>query len=168
MGLFDLFKGKGAPSVELEGMLDDYTWLEEMKHSVNGSWHMYDVSFFAGGYDWNYIKDSAEYMIQNDLTKVVEVKIADTADHNITEEFLQTGSLLTTPSMDTERRVISVAGFSKVLDKNMMIIWIANARVMKFITDFDDETLIKKYAETLLRKNFGTENEMKMGKPVPV
>jgi len=79
---------------------------------------------------------------------------------------MQHGSLLTTPSMNTQRNVLSVAGLSRVLNKNMMIIWFANARGMKFITEFDDETLLKKYAETLLRKNFGTENEMKTGKPI--
>lgn len=156
------------PFARQEEFLDSYTWLEDVKHSMSGSWHVYDVTFFAGGYDWNYVKDSAEYMIRNDLTKVVEVKVADSAEYNITNEFMQYGSLLTTPSMNCEYNVISVAGFSKVLNKNMMIIWFTNARILKFITEFDDETLLRKYAETMLRQNFGTENEMKTGRPVPV
>ncbi len=186
MGLFSFFKGEdkgqadsdsmgtkdiqtsGNPFVRPEDTLDSYTWLENVQKSMYGSWYVYDVTFYADGYDWEYIRNSAEYMIYNDLTKVVEVKIADTVEYNITEEFMQHGSLLTTPSMNTQRNVLSVAGLSRVLNKNMMIIWFADARGMKFITEFDDETLLKKYAETLLRKNFGTENEMKTGKPIPL
>lgn len=186
MGLFNLFKGdangkgnadsngiQGAqersnPFAKGEETLDSFTWLEDVKHSMNGSWHVFDVTFFAGEYDWNHVRNNAEYTIMHDLTKVVEVKVADTAEYNITEEFMQYGSLLSTPSLDREYNVMSVAGFSKVLNKNMMVIWFTNARVMKFITDLEDETLLKKYAETLLRENFGTENAMKMGKPFSI
>jgi len=184
MGLFNFFKGEengkekpgtvetqgvqksNNPLARQEGMLDSYTWLEDVKHSMNGNWHVYDVTFYADGYDWDYVRNSAEYMILNDVTKVVEVKVADTVEYNITDEFMQYGSLLSTPSMNNEYRVMSVAGFSRVLNKNMMIIWFTNARVLKFITELEDETMLRKYAETMLRRNFGTENEMKTGRPI--
>ena len=40
-------------------------------------------------------------------------------------------------------------------------------QILRFFTIIDNEELVKKYAETVIRRTFGTENEMKLGKPIP-
>ena len=63
--------------------------------------------------------------------------------------------------------VLSVAGISKTLGAPMKIVWINQTQVLRFFTLVEDELLIKKYAETTIRRTFGTDNAMKLGKPIP-
>ena len=38
-------------------------------------------------------------------------------------------------------------------------------RVLRFFVQSDDETLVRRYAETVIRASFGTEDAMKLAKP---
>ena len=68
--------------------------------------------------------------------------------------------------LKTERGMLSAAGVSKEIGL-VKIVWINQTRVLRFFTMFDDSVKIEKYAETLIRRTFGTENAMKRGKPIP-
>ena len=46
------------------------------------------------------------------------------------------------------------------------IIVLLNVLGMRFFTIVDDETLIKKYIETVIRRTFGTNDAMKLAKPI--
>lgn len=49
----------------------------------------------------------------------------------------------------------------------MKIVWINQTQVLRFFTFVVDELLIKKYVETMIRRTFGSDNAMKLGKPIP-
>ena len=63
--------------------------------------------------------------------------------------------------------MLSVAGMSKALKAPMKIVWINQTQVLRFFTLSDDELMLKKYIETMVRRTFGTEDAMKLGKPIP-
>ena len=63
--------------------------------------------------------------------------------------------------------VLSIAGISKILKAPMKIVWINQTQVLRFFTLVDNDLLIKKYVDTVARRTFGTENAMKLGKPIP-
>ena len=63
--------------------------------------------------------------------------------------------------------ILSIAGISKTLKAPMKIVWINQTKVLRFFTSVDNDLLIKKYVETVIRRTFGTENAMKLGKPIP-
>nr|WP_240187016.1 hypothetical protein [Streptococcus lutetiensis] len=54
MGLLDLFrKKKKAESIDV---LDDDSYIQEIRHSSQEAWHQYDVLLAARGYGWNALK----------------------------------------------------------------------------------------------------------------
>ena len=63
--------------------------------------------------------------------------------------------------------ILSIAGISKTLKAPMKIVWINQTNALRFFTLVDNDLLIKKYVETVIRRTFGTENAMKLGKPIP-
>jgi len=48
-----------------------------------------------------------------------------------------------------------------------MVVWFNQTRVLRFFTTIDDDTLMTKYIETVIRRTFGTEDAMKLAQPVP-
>ena len=63
--------------------------------------------------------------------------------------------------------ILSVAGIIQTLKVPMKIVWFNQTRILRFFTLIDDELLIKKYVETVIRRTFGTKDAMKLGKPIP-
>ena len=51
-------------------MLDDVSFIGQMKHFSNGPWQQYDILLAARGYGWDYMLDCAEYMLQADIANV--------------------------------------------------------------------------------------------------
>ena len=152
MGLFDKFKKKNN-----EEYIDDVTFIRDIKHIQSGPWHQYDVLLAAQGYGWDYMISSADYMAAADLENISQVTsgFIDSEDTDITEE------------LKNEAASLSVAGISKTLKAPMKIVWFNQTQVLRFFTIVDDETLIKKYIETVIRRTFGTNDAMKLAKPIP-
>jgi hypothetical protein len=46
-------------------------------------------------------------------------------------------------------------------------VWYNQTRVLRLFTHINDETLVTKYVETIIRRTFGTKDAMKLAKPVP-
>ena len=65
-----------------------------------------------------------------------------------------------------EKSTLSIAGHSRTLNESIKIVWFNQTRVLRLFTLINDETLITKYVETVIRRTFGTENAMKLAKPV--
>lgn len=61
----------------------------------------------------------------------------------------------------------SVYGISRVLKCPVKIVWFNQSRVLRLFTIIDDEVLLTKYIETVIRRTFGTKDAMKLAKPVP-
>ena len=151
--------------------LDDITYIRDIKHIQSGVWHQYDVLLAARGYGWNTMIGWADYMAALDLEGVSEVTAANSAqgkDTDITESYKSSnGKCIETPELKTEKGLLSIAGISKTLKAPMKIVWFNQTRVMRFFTTIGDEPLVQKYVETVIRRTFGTENAMKLGKPIP-
>lgn len=179
MGLFDIFKKKSSqptsqasPSTKNPPTeyLDDITFIREMKHIPAGPWHQYDVLLAARGYGWDMMKDWADYMAEADLEHISQVTAGSLGaqERDITVSYSSNGSKCkNTPELNVEMGVLSVAGISKTLKAPMKIVWINQTQVLRFFTLSDDELIVKKYVETMIRRTFGTENAMKLGKPIP-
>ena len=180
MGLFDFMKKKTAaqpkksepvtPVKPAGDLLDDITFIKDMRHIPAGAWHQYDILLDARGYGWDMMKDWADYMAASDLEGISEVTTGSLGadDRNITQSYLaHEGKCRATPELETENGVLSLAGRSKTLGAPMKIVWFNQTRALRFFTLVDDELRIKKYAETVVRRTFGTENAMKPGKPIP-
>ena len=180
MGLFDIFKKKtpaasnqsASDTVKISDAeyLDDITFIREIKHIPAGPWHQYDVLLAAHGYGWDMMKDWADYMADADLEHISQVTTSTLGiqEKDITKSYTDNGGRCkNTPELHAEMGVLSVAGMSKTLKAPMKIVWINQTQVLRFFTLINDEMLIKKYVETMIRRTFGTEHEMKLGKPIP-
>ena len=180
MGLFDIFKKKTpvapnksitkAAEIPTSEYLDDITFIREIKHITAGPWHQYDVLLAARGYGWNMMKDWADYMSDADLEHISQVTTGSLGvqERDITRSYNDNGGKCkSTPELNLEMGVLSIAGMSKTLRAPMKIVWINQTQVLRFFTLVEDELLIKKYVETTIRRTFGTDNAMKLGKPIP-
>ena len=105
-----------------------------------------------------------------DLENISEVIVGElgVSTNNITESFIKNGYKLSSlPEVSTEQGMLSVAGLSNALKAPTKIVWFNQTRVLRIFTLINDEFIIKKYSESIARWNFGTENAMKIGKPIP-
>ncbi|WP_419563384.1 hypothetical protein [Ruminococcus sp.] len=112
---------------------------------------------------------SADYMAAADLENISQVTsgFIDSEDTNITELYKKSnGKFSETEELKNEAASLSVAGISKALKTPMKIVWFNQTQVLRFFTIVDDETLIKKYIETVIRRTFGTNDAMKLAKPI--
>ncbi len=179
MGLFNRAKKKEAVKQQVvpeaakapaEEYLDDITFIQEIKHLISGPWHQYDILLAARGYGWDMMKDWADYMAASDLENISQVTAGSLGlpEKDIAESYHKNGGRCKqTPELDAEAGMLSIAGISRTLKAPMKIVWINQTRVLRLFTLIDDESLIGKYAETMVRRTFGTENAMKPGKPIP-
>ena len=63
--------------------------------------------------------------------------------------------------------LLAIGGISRTLMMPVKIVWFNQTRVLRFFTPVDDEILLTKYIETVIRRTFGTKDAMKLAKPVP-
>lgn len=66
-----------------------------------------------------------------------------------------------------EHGILSIAGHSHTLNDSVKIVCYNQTRVLRLFTHINDETLVTKYVETIIRRTFGTKDAMKLAKPVP-
>ena len=153
-----------------EVYLDDNTFIQNIHHLNTPVWHQYDVLLDAQNYGWEDMKDWADYMADEDLENISEVTVGiiGLSETNIEESYRLHGrSLRQIPELQEEHGTLSIAGVSKTLAVPVKIIWFNQTRSLRFFTLIDDTLLMKKYAETVVRRSFNTENAMKLGKPLP-
>ena len=178
MGLFDFLKRKklqptpqpqpAPPPIIIfeEEYIDDITYIYEMRHIPGEQWQQYDVLLAASGYGWDMMKAWADYMAEADLQHIDEVTVGFT--NNMIDSYLKHGEKCQNmPELEEEMRALSIAGFSKILNEPVKIVWFNQTRVLRFFTITNNELLMKKYIETVIRRNFGTADAMKLGKPIP-
>lgn len=151
--------------------LDDVTFISGMRHIVtpDGHWQQYDVILNARGYGWDMMKSWADYLSGADLEHISEV-IAGTmgaAERSVTQSYIGHGRKCTqTPELVAEQGMLSIAGMSKVLLAPVKIVWINQTNQLRLFTTVDDESALRKYVETMIRRSFGTKDAMKLGKPI--
>lgn len=158
-----------APTGNDTEYLDDITFIESVHHTGGGGnpWEMYDVMIAAQGYGWDMMKDWADYMVEADLEHISKVMVGDVQNCEFTDSFIaHGGKCKETPELDVEQRCLTLAGFSKTLRAPMQIVWFNQTRMLRFFTTVRDEGQMYRYIETVIRRTFGTEDAMKLGKPL--
>lgn len=180
MGIFDKFKKKNeSPQATNEvkhnsnadsTYLDDITFIQDMKHVTAGPWHQYDILLASRPYGWDFMVKWVDYMSSADIKNISEVLIGELngGKADITDQFSKNENKISNLSeAGLERGMISIAGMSIVLNAPVKIVWVNQTRALRMFTLVEDAELIKKYIETAARWSFGTENAMKLGKPIP-
>ena len=149
-------------------ILDDITYIQELKHTQYNNWQQYDILLAAKGYGWEYMKSWANYMEKNDLSNISSIT-SGTIGSNEKEHIKEydENSILDMPSLKTEQGYLTVAGHSKVLNNLVKICWFNQCNYFRIFTFCEDEDLIKRYIETMIRRTFNTKNAMKLAKPIP-
>ena len=61
-----------------------------------------------------------------------------------------------------EHGMLSIAGRSRTLNDDVKLVFYNQTRGLRLFTPINDETLVRKYVETLLRRTFGTPDAMKL------
>lgn len=146
--------------------LDDITFIDSVHHSGGGGnpWEQYDVMMDARGYGWDMMKDWADYMAEADLEGISQVTVAGAQTCDITDSYASHGGKCReTPELEVEQRLLSLAGFSKTLRAPVKIVWFNQTRLLRFFTTVRNENQMYRYAETVIRRSFGTEDAMKLG-----
>ena len=156
-------------------MLDDISYIQEIKHlhgnAGNVVWQQYDILLAAQHYDWWTMVDWAAYMESADINMIESVVVADLAEAIGTELVhvynQDKVGLKNFEKLKEEQARLSIYGHSHTLNSSVQIVWFNQTRVLRVITLIDDEVLIKKYVETVIRRTFGTKDAMKLAKPIP-
>ena len=168
-------KTKAKSANEAETMLDDISYIQEIKHQHgnvgNVVWQQYDILLAAQHYDWWTMVDWAAYMESADINMIESVVVADLAEAIGTELVHMYNQdkvgLKNFEKLKEEQARLSIYGHSHTLNSSVQIVWFNQTRVLRVITLIDDEVLIKKYVETVIRRTFGTKDAMKLAKPIP-
>lgn len=156
MGLFDLFKKKEKSEVK--------TNINAVSHVKCGVWHQYDILLSGTIYGWEYILNWADYMAASDMKQIDLVSLADpgSGDINITGEFEQYLSIKNMPSVMEEHSTLGLAGTGNMSRGPIKIVWFNQTKMLRiFITTRNDEFILK-YVDTMVKRNFGTKDQMKL------
>lgn len=156
-------------------MLDDISYIQEIQHLSGKTglmvWHQYDILLAARPFFWEVMVDYAAYMESADLNNIDSLTITEEPGDSAIElahVYNQAkGGLKNFDRLTKERASLGISGHSLTLNEKVKIVWFNQTRVIRIFTPLNDETLITKYAETLIRRTFGTEDAMKLAKPVP-
>ncbi|WP_455679332.1 hypothetical protein [Streptococcus sp.] len=167
MGLLDLFRKK--KEVVANDVLDDDSYIQEIRHSSQEAWHQYDVLLAARGYGWDAMVDWANYMSEADLMNISTVTysaLPGSKEVECIESFRQNGNDFSKMiELKDEQSSLAIGGESKILKVPVKIVWFNQTRTLRFFTLFlDDEKLMERYIETMIRRTFSTPDAMKLAK----
>lgn len=156
-----------------ETILDDTSYIQEMKHlSVKVGfvlWQQYDFLLATHPYFWEYMVDWADYMETADFDSLESLQIGALCENDLELAHVYNQNkvgLKNFERLKEEMGSLSIAGHSRTLNDSVKIVWFNQTRVLRVFTLINDETLITKYVETLIRRTFGTPDSMKLAKPV--
>ena len=155
--------------VEEKPMLDDVSYIRDMKHTAQGIWQRYDVLLDTRGYGWMTMVDWAAYMESADLDGVgtlTTAEIAGAAEQEWIKQYRTSGkSMKEFEPLQAERGVLGIGGISRTLRCPTKVYWFNQTRVLRVFTMVSDETQMRKYVETMIRRTFGTDDAMRLARP---
>ena len=155
-------KEEAKAANEADTMLDDTSYIQEMKH-LHGkvgfvTWQQYDILLATQPYGWETMVDWAAYMESADFDKIDSIIVADlNVDNGIELAHVYNqnkAGLKNFERLAEEKGSLSIAGHSRMLNDSVKIVWFNQTRVLRLFTHINDEPLITKYVETLIRRTF--------------
>lgn len=167
MGLLDFFKKK--KKLTSSDVLDDGGYIKEIRHCSQEAWHQYDVLLAARGYGWKGMVDWASYMNKADLMNIPTVtysSLSGPKEIECTESFHQDeDDFFKMQELKDEQSSLAADGESKTLKVPIKIVWFNQTRTLRFLTlSLDDEKLMERYIETMIRRTLLTADAMKLAK----
>ena len=158
---------------ETETMLDDTSYIQEIKHLYGNVgiafWKQYDILLATQHYGWETMVDWAAYMESADIDKIDSIIVADlTDDTGLELAHVYNQNIVGLENFERlveEHGILSIAGHSRTLNDSVKIVWYNQTKTLRVFTHINDEVLITKYVETLIRRTFGTQDAMKLAKP---
>ncbi|MBR5095463.1 MAG: hypothetical protein IK095_10225 [Oscillospiraceae bacterium] len=163
---------KAAPDPVVQGpAIDDVSYIRKMVHLTSGPWHQYDVLLAARGYGWETMLDWADYLLSADLEHLgtlTTAEIANAPEKEWIDSFQAAGGELRHfPPFAQEQGVLAIGANSRTLRLPVKIVWFDQTKILRFFTLSDDEELMTRYIETVIRRTFGTPQAMGLARPVP-
>ena len=155
-----------------ESFIDDDSYIESIQH-LSGRvgiwvWQQYDILLAAQPYVWETMVDLAAYLETADINPIDSLTVSDMPNDEAVElSHVYNQSKVGLKNFDKlkdERGVLSIAGHSHTLNNDVKIVWFNQSRGLRLFTRSNDETLVRKYVETLVRRTFGTPDAMKLAK----
>ena len=163
-------KAKAKATNEADTMLDDTSYIQEMKHLYGNVgiafWQQYDILLATQPYGWDTMVEWAAYMESADIDKIDSIIVADlNVDNGIELAHVYNqnkAGLKNFERLAEEKGSLSIAGHSRMLNDSVKIVWANQTRVLRLFTHINDETLITKYVETVIRRTFGTKEALEI------
>ena len=153
-----------------ESFIDDDSYIESIQH-LSGKvgiwvWQQYDVLLAAQPYGWETMVDLAAYLETADIKSIDSLTVSDTpSDSPVELSHVYNQSKVGLKNFDKlkdERGMLCIAGHSRTLKGDVKIVWFNQSRALRLFTLINNETLVRKYVETLIRRTFGTPDAMKL------
>ena len=167
-------KTKAEDANEADAMLDEVSYIQQMKQLYgnvgNAFWKQYDILLATQHYGWETMVDWAAYMESADFDKIDSIAVANpTDDEGIELAHVYNQNKVGLKNIEwlkEEYGILSIAGHSRTLNDSVKIVWYNQTNTLRLFTHINDEVLVTKYVETLIRRTFGTNDAMKLAKPV--
>ena len=153
-----------------ERIIDDVSYVRQIQHRVNAPWHRYDILLEARPYGWETAVDWADYLSGADIGNLGTLTVFDPGrgEAEMIDAYHKSGdSISAMPGLKEERSGLAIGGFSRVLGSLVKFVWFNQTRTITIYTAFNDEDRVLRYAETAIRRTFGTDDAMLLAKPVP-
>ncbi len=153
-----------------ESFIDDDSYIESIEH-LSGKvgvfiWQQYDILLATQKYGWDTMVDLVAYLETADINPINSLTVSDMPSDEAVELShvykLSKVGLKNFDKLKEERGVLSIAGHSRTLNEDIKIVWFNQSRGLRLFTRSNDETLVRKYVETLIRRTFGTPDAMKL------
>jgi len=165
-------KTKEEAANEADAMLDDVSYIQEIKHLYgnvgNAFWKQYDILLATQHYGWETMVDWAAYMESADFDNIDSIAVANpTDDEGIELAHVYNQNKVGLKNIEwlkEEYGILSIAGHSRTLNDSVKIVWYNQTNTLRLFTHINDEVLVTKYVETLIRRTFGTKDAMKLAK----
>ena len=160
--------------IKEESFIDDDSYIESIQQ-LSGkvgfvTWQQYDILLATQKYGWGTMVDLAAYLETADINPIDSITVSDIADVNSVElAHVYNQSKVGLKNFDKlaeEKGVLSIAGRSCALKDSVKIVWFNQTRVLRLFTPINDETLVRKYIETVIRRTFGTNDAMKLARVI--
>lgn len=130
-------------------------YITKIQHSKVENWHIYDVRL-TGGMGWDYILASAQYVLDNDFSRLDGVSRAENLavkEKEHTEAVKSSGNRLADcPDISREGSLLAVAGASKSLNISLKISWINQTKMLRIFTLTNINDLIEPYVNALMER----------------
>ena len=167
-------KTKAEVANEADAMLDDVSYIQQMRQLYgnvgNAFWKQYDILLATQHYGWETMVDWAAYMESADFDNIDSIAVANpTDDEGIELAHVYNQNKVGLKNIEwlkEEYGILSIAGHSRTLNDSVKIVWYNQTNTLRLFTHINDEVLVTKYVETLIRRTFGTKDAMKLAKPV--